>query len=59
MSAACVIGSSESLAEAVGTMFSDDLEMKRMVAAAGKVATENVDAVNRIYDALARVMDGD
>ncbi|MEE3093410.1 MAG: 3-deoxy-D-manno-octulosonic acid transferase [Pseudomonadota bacterium] len=56
---ACVIGSSESLAEAVGTMLSDDLEMKRMVAAAGKVATENVDAVNRIYDALARVMDGD
>jgi len=54
---AVAVESAEALAEAVGHMLEDSSAMANTAAAAGRVAADNVDAVNRIYDALARVMD--
>ena len=55
---AIIVDSPETLAEAVGRFLSDTSMMEHVTAAAGRVAFENMGAVDRIYEAVANVMDG-
>ncbi|MBO89851.1 MAG: 3-deoxy-D-manno-octulosonic acid transferase [Rickettsiales bacterium] len=55
---AVVVVSSDSLAEAVGLLLKDNSALELAIAAASRVAAENTGAVDRIYNALASVMDG-
>jgi 3-deoxy-D-manno-octulosonic-acid transferase len=55
---AVIVDSPETLADAVGRFLSDASIMEHVTAAAGRVAIENMGAVDRIYNAVATVMDG-